>query len=254
MSRKKIFWISFACILLFGACTPQRKLVYFQGKLPAITETEKFKLKIYAGDILSINIFTTNIEAYPYLAAQADRPVSDTRSPYEKGYVVNERGEIHLPLIGAVQLNGMTMMEATDVIEKKFRDFMIDPIVTVKKLNFKITVLGEVNKPGTYPILAEKATLPEVLGLAGDLSQFGDRQHVRIIRQENNQSNDFFVDLTDPKALSAESYFLHPDDIVYVQPVKRRAFQNISPSVTIFTSIVTTALIALTFIITTSKK
>jgi polysaccharide export outer membrane protein len=130
---------------------------------------------------------------------------------------------------------------------------MEDPIVTVKKLNFKVTVLGEVNRPGTYPILNEHATLPEVLGMAGDLTIYGDRTKVRIIREENQQTKDFFLDLTKGETLTADTYFLHPDDIIYIQPLKRRAFQNISPSVTIFTSVITTAVIALTFILTQTK-
>ena len=235
------------------SCTSQKKLVYFQGTIPQLKESDIYKLRIYPGDILSINIFTINAEAYPYLAVPADKPSSDNRSAYEKGYVVNEKGEVKLPLIGSVLLTGKTMGEATQILEAKFKEFMEDPIVTVKKLNFKITVLGEVNRPGTYQILNEHATLPEVLGMAGDLSVYGDRQKVRIIREENQQTKDFFIDMTDASSLSAEIYYLHPDDIIYVQPLKRRAFQNISPSVTIFTSIVTTAVIALTFIITQTK-
>ena len=235
------------------SCTSQKKLVYFQGNIPQLKESDIYKLKIYPGDILSINIFTINAEAYPYLAVPADKPSSDNRSAYEKGYIVNENGEVKLPLIGSVLLTGKTMSEATQILEAKFKEFMEDPIVTVKKLNFKVTVLGEVNRPGTYPILNEHATLPEVLGMAGDLSVYGDRQKVRIIREENQQTKDFFIDMTNASSLSAETYYLHPDDIIYVQPLKRRAFQNISPSVTIFTSIVTTAVIALTFIITQTK-
>ncbi|MBK7852360.1 MAG: polysaccharide export protein [Bacteroidetes bacterium] len=235
------------------SCTSQKKLVYFQGNIPQLKESDIYKLRIYPGDILSINIFTINAEAYPYLAVPADKPSSDNRSAYEKGYIVNENGEVKLPLIGSVLLTGKTMSEATQILEAKFKEFMEDPIVTVKKLNFKVTVLGEVNRPGTYPILNEHATLPEVLGMAGDLSVYGDRQKVRIIREENQQTKDFFIDMTNASSLSAETYYLHPDDIIYVQPLKRRAFQNISPSVTIFTSIVTTAVIALTFIITQTK-
>lgn len=235
------------------SCTSQKKLVYFQGTIPQLKESDIYKLRIYPGDILSINIFTINAEAYPYLAVPADKPSSDNRSAYEKGYIVNDKGEVKLPLIGSVLLTGKTMSEATQILEAKFKEFMEDPIVTVKKLNFKITVLGEVNRPGTYQILNEHATLPEVLGMAGDLSVYGDRQKVRIIREENQQTKDFFIDMTDASSLSAEIYYLHPDDIIYVQPLKRRAFQNISPSVTIFTSIVTTAVIALTFIITQTK-
>ena len=89
--------------------------------------------------------------------------------------------------------------------------------------------------------------------MAGDLTIYGDRTKVRIIREENQQTKDFFLDLTKGETLTADTYFLHPDDIIYIQPLKRRAFQNISPSVTIFTSVITTAVIALTFILTQTK-
>ena len=239
--------------LLMSACSSQRKVIYFQGEIPSFNEAEKYKLKIYPGDILSVNIFTINAEAYPYFSVSMDRPMSDTRSAYEKGIIVNDSGQIKLPLIGSLNLGGLTISAATQLIESSLKKYIDEPIVTLKKLNFKITILGEVNKPGTYPILNERVTLPEALGLAGDVSQFGDRQKLRIIREENNETKDFLIDLTSASSIRPEIYYLHPDDIVYVQPVKRRAFQNITPSVTLFTSIITTAVIALTFIITQTK-
>jgi polysaccharide export outer membrane protein len=114
-------------------------------------------------------------------------------------------------------------------------------------------VLGEVNKPGTYNIFNEKASLPEVLGMAGDLTNFGNRTVVKIIREENNKTQQFNVDLTSAQSLSPETYYLHPDDIIYVEPLRRKAFQNISPSVTIFTSILTTTVVVVAFLITSNK-
>ena len=240
----------FVLLLFIASCASQKNIVYFQGKTPSLQQDENSKLKIYPNDILGINIFTINAEAYPYLSTGMDKPVSDNRSAYEKGFVVNENGELKLPLIGTVNLTGLTIPNATKLLETKFKEYIDDPIITIKKLNFKVTVLGEVNKPGTYPIMNEKATLLEVLGFAGDLSSFGDRKNVHLIRTENNQTKDFYIDLTDANSLTAEVYFLHPDDVVYVSPVKRRAFQNISPSVTVFTSIITTTVIVMTFLIT----
>jgi polysaccharide export outer membrane protein len=241
-------------VLLAAACTPQRNLVYFQGALPALKADSNSLVRIYPGDILSISVFTINNEAYPYLSGGMEKPVSDNRSPYEKGYVLDDKGNVKLPLIGAVNLTGMTIASATSLIEEKFKAYIADPIVTLKKLNFKITVLGEVNRPGTYQVMNEKATLLEALGLAGDLSTFGDRKSIRIIRTENNVTKDFMVDLTSASSLTNEVYFLHPDDVIYVSPVPRRAFQNISPAVTVFTSILTTAVVVVTFIITTNKN
>jgi polysaccharide export outer membrane protein len=240
--------------LFLSACTSTKKLIYFQGEIPPATVDSAYKVRIYPLDILQINIFTINTEAYPYFAVASDHGITDNRSPYEKGYVVDDSGMVRLPLIGSVTLNGLTLSEARNTIEKKYREYITDPIVTVKKLNFKVTVLGEVTKPGTYPILNEQATLPEVMGLAGDLTQLADREQVRIIRDEGGVRKDFFIDLTKASSLSAQSYYIHPNDIIYVQPIKRRAFQNINPSVTIFTSLITTTVIVLTYIYAVSKE
>ena len=251
MNRIRIIILFF--IIAFGACTSQKKLIYFQGEIPALNSDSLYKARIYSGDILSISIFTINKDAFPYLSVPNDQLGSDNRSDYEKGYMVNEKGEVKLPLIGIILLNGLTISEATLQIEQKFKEFIQDPIVTVKKLNFKITVLGEVNKPGTYEISNEKITLPEAIGMAGDLSQFSDKENLRIIRDENGKRIDFYVNLTDAKSLSASSYYLHPGDILYVSPLRRRAFQNITPSVTVFTSILTTAVVVLTFLYVTTQ-
>ena len=240
-------------IIFFIGCTSQKNTIYFQGTTPQLQQDASSKLKIYPNDILGINVFTINAEAYPYLSTGMDKSVSDNRSPYEKGFVVNEKGELKLPLIGTVNLTGLTIAETVTLMETKFKEYIDEPIVTIKKLNFKVTILGEVNKPGTYPIANEKATLLEVLGLGGDLSTFGDRKNIHIIRTENSKTKDLYVDLTDPNSLTAETYYLHPDDVIYVSPVKRRAFANISPTVLVFTSIVTTGIVVMTFIIQNNK-
>ncbi len=244
--------ISIAVLGIIASCTPQKKLVYFQGQVPSL-KASTYKLKIYPGDILSIYVFTINAESFPFLAQPGEKTISDSRSPYERGYMVSENGEVKIPLIGSVNINGLTIQEASELIETKFKVYMEDPIVTIRKLNFKITVLGEVNKPGTYYIYNERATLPEVLGLAGDLTGFGSRTNVKLIREENNESKQFNLDLTSSNVLSAETYYLHPDDIIYVEPTRKRAFQNASPTITVFTSIITTAVLVFTFIITNRK-
>lgn len=240
-------------LIFFFGCTSQKNTIYFQGNTPQLQQDANSKLKIYPNDILAINIFTINAEAYPYLTTGIDKSVSDNRTAYEKGFVVNENGELKLPLIGTVNLTGQTIAEAVKTLETKFKTYIDDPIVTIKKLNFKVTILGEVNKPGTYPISNEKATLMEVLGLGGDLSTYGDRKNVHIIRTENNQTKDLYVDLTNPASLTTETYFLHPDDVIYVSPVKRRSYQNVSPTVLVFTSIITTGIVVMTFIIQANK-
>ena len=252
MKRLSVIFFFLLMAFLFS-CTSQKKLIYFQGTLPQLNADSAFQLRIYPGDILSVNIFTINQEAYPYLSTPADKPASDNRSAYEKGIIVNNQGEIRLPLIGAVNVNGLTISEATSKVETTFKAYIQDPIVTIKKLNFKVTILGEVARPGTYQIANERITLPEALGMAGDLNAFANRQALRIIRHENGLTKDYKVDLTNAADMTAELFYIHPDDIIYVQPLPRRGFANISPSVTVITSILTTAVVVATLIITSTR-
>jgi len=116
-SHRIILLISIAGML--ASCTSQKKYIYFQGVVPSLKGND-FKLKIYPGDILSIYVFALNREAFPFLTQPDEKAVSDSRSAYERGYVVNSSGELKIPLIGKVNLNGLTIEEATDMIEKKF--------------------------------------------------------------------------------------------------------------------------------------
>lgn len=234
-------------------CVPQKEVVYFQGNIPALSQPDTFQLRIFKGDILSINVFTTQSDAYPYLSAPADRPASDTRSVYERGYIVRDSGMVTLPLIGNINVGGLTLKDASARIEQEFKKIINDPIVTIKKLNFRVTVLGEVNKPGLYTIMNERATLPEVLGMAGDLTQLADRTNLRLIRSENGAASDFSVDLSKSNSLTAAVYYLHPDDIIYVSPTRKRALQNTSPSIIVFTSILTTAAVLITAIVAVNR-
>src|SRR5258706_1007450 len=249
----KIVGRCFFIVMLFFSCTPQKKLVYFQGKFNAVndsTSANYFKLKIIPGDILMVNVFTINPEAFPYFNIVSDKQSSDTRSPYEKGYTVSDRGTLEMPLSGEVSVVNMTMTEASDAIKKRLLKFMDEPMVTVKMLNFKITVLGEVARPGTFNIYSETVTLPEALGLAGDISPFGNRTTLKIIRSNAKTPQVLAIDMTHAESLTLENYYLYPNDIIYVEPLKRRALQNISPAVTLLTSLLTTAVVVLTLILT----
>jgi polysaccharide export outer membrane protein len=204
------------------------------GKFPA------FVLTIQPNDILSIQLFTINAEAFPGIATTIDKQVIDNRTPYEKGFVVDKEGFIELPLVGKMNLSGYTLSEARDSIAGRYRQFMDEPIVVLKKLSFKITMLGEFNKPGLYYVPNEKITLFEGLGMAGDLTPYGDRKAVKVIRKTGDSYREIIVDLTTKAPLNSEVAYLYPDDVVYVSTTKKRGATTISPTVGIFTSIIAT--------------
>jgi polysaccharide export outer membrane protein len=229
----------------FAGCTSLKKMNYIQDSGTASDSAAagampEFTLTIQPHDILSIQLFTINAEAFPGIATTIDKQVIDNRSAYEKGFMVDASGSIELPLVGKLTLSGYTLAEARDTIGNRYRQFMDEPIVVLKKLSFKITVLGEVNKPGLYYVPNEKISFFEGLGMAGDLTPFGDRKTVKVIRRNGDQYREIHVDLTTKAPLHAEIAYLHPDDVIYVPTTRKRGATTVSPTVGIITSILAT--------------
>lgn len=249
MNFRKIVFIVFIGFLC--SCVSQKKTVYLQdsNSAPTSGKMPDFVLKIKPNDILSIQVFTINTEAFPGIASTVDKQVIDNRSPYEKGIIVDVDGNVELPLINKVHLADLSITEARDLLVAKFEQFMDAPIVVVKKLSFKVTILGEVNKPGLFYVSNEKITLLEALGMAGDLNIYGDRQEIKIIRQTPEGYKELKVDLTTKAALNTEVAYLYPDDVVYVKPIKRRNTLTISPTVAVVTSILATLTLMMALIL-----
>ena len=236
-NRSVLVFFSLLCI----SCTSQKKVVYMQDDHDSNSGTlPDFILMIIPGDILSIQVYTVNTEAFPGIASEIDKQVIDNRSAYEKGFVVDNAGVVELPLIGRVKLSELSISDAKDTLSNRFRVYMDDPVVILKKLSFKITVLGEVNKPGLYYIPNEKLTLLEALGMAGDLTYYGDRKEIKVIRRDGNNYREIIVDITTKEPLKSDVAFVHPDDVIYVKPVKRRNLANLNPGVGVITSIIAT--------------
>ena len=262
--------ILFLLIILFiVSCTPIRKVVYFQeAKKPAIdsaknkiaidssrikmfgdTVKNTFELKIYPNAILAITVFTTNPEAIAYFTPIGPIP-ADPRSGYERGFVVDVNGYVNVPLIGSVKLSDMTLIQAQDTLMARLKNYIQDVIVSVKLLSFKFVVLGEVNKPGQYFVNQEKITIPEALGVAGDLTPYGRRTNIKLIRKVGTNPVIINIDLTTTQSLQPEFAYIYPDDILYIEPVKRKNFLTEAPVITIFTSAVSTAIVLLSFLLT----
>ncbi|MBD2752281.1 polysaccharide biosynthesis/export family protein [Spirosoma validum] len=235
--RKKeqfIFFVHWAAIVLWIAsltgCTSAKKLVYFQGTTSSedtITMPEQFIPTIKKGDILSIQVSSLNAEASAYFnpAAVADggstinssNPL--TRTP---GYLVDADGTIKLPLVGQLAVVDLTNTKAAELIRNKLTVYLKEPTVNVRNQNFRISVLGEVTRPSLFTIPNEQITLPEALGLAGDLTIYGRRDNVLIIREEGKKRVFARLDLTRRDAFHSPYYSLHPNDVVYVEPGKVR--------------------------------
>ncbi|HKR04702.1 MAG TPA: polysaccharide biosynthesis/export family protein [Bacteroidia bacterium] len=256
--------ILFSVLAVICSCTPQKKLIYFQDPVPGSSTNKKkalpgdkesastpdFELKIYPQDILSIQLFTINPDAMPGISTSVDKQIIDNRTAYEKGFIVNTQGDVDLPLIGSVHLGGLTLAVAKDSLINRFKQYVDEPVVVIKKLSFKITILGEVAKPGLYYIPNEKMTFTEALGMVGDLTIYGDRTDIRIFRKgDNNELKEIKVDLTSQDILAPENRYVQQDDLIYVKAIKRKALANINPALVVITSLVSTTVITIALIL-----
>jgi polysaccharide export outer membrane protein len=165
-------------------------------------------------------VSSLNPEASAVFNSPKGYPISSTRPEEAGGYLVRSDGNIQFPILGAVQAEGLTTQALKEEIVKDLRDrkLLVDPIVSVRYLNFRITVLGEVGKPSVINVPNERINVLEALGLAGDITVFGKRDNVMLIREENGNKTIRRLNLNSPEFLTSPYYYLRSNDIIYVQP------------------------------------
>ena len=164
----------------------------------------------------------------PVNSYRAGVPSDNASGYYLQGYVVDNEGDINFPVIGKVHAAGLSRWQLQEKIksELKSRNMLKDAVVTVEFMNFKVSILGEVNSPGTYKINGDKVTILEAIAMAKDLTIFGLRDEVYVIREQNNKRHTYKLDLRSKEIFESPAYYLKQNDIVYVQPNKVKAGQS----------------------------
>lgn len=211
--------IFFLLVLLMVACVPRERLVYFQGDVSSIERAVgEYAAIIQPDDLLSITVFGREGSATKIFNQESNLQMSsDLGRP---SYLVDEEGNIEFPFLGKVKLAGLTRNEAIQYMKGLLSNEIVDPGVSISIENFRITVLGEVSRPGAYPIKHEKISLLEAIGMAGDLTINGVRQNVMVIREEGGERMFHRVDLTSDEIFNSPVYYLSQNDVVYVEPNK----------------------------------
>ena len=174
------------------------------------------------------------------------------------GYLVDANGYIDFPLLGPIKAAGLTRLQLTDLIKDKLvkGDLLKDPIVTVQFLNFKISVIGEVTRPGSFSITGDRVTLLEALSMAGDLTIYGKRDRVAVIREKDGIRTIQYHDLRSSDIFESPYYYLQQNDIVYVEPNKAKSGQsgiNQNNSVGVWLSAVSVLASVISLLVTLSK-
>ena len=215
----------FVCVLM--SCTNTKKATYFNGikEGPITSETPIPESVIQRNDILNITVSSLSVDASQVFNAPGSGGAAlNANGASGEGYLVSSDGTIQFPLLGNVKAEGITKDQlkakiSNMILEKKL---LVEPIVTIRFVNFRVTVLGEVKNPGVLTIPSEKVSLLEAIGLAGDLTLFSKRDNVMIIREENSQKVIKRLNLNSTEIFSSPYYFLKSNDIVYVEPNKAK--------------------------------
>lgn len=218
--------------VLFTSCASHQKVPYFQGLDLSTPQTQVSlsEMRIMPGDIWFIRIGSINPEAAsifnPFASSAAASNYSTNLSRDAMliyGYLVDEEGNIDFPILGKLSLGGMNRQEASDYIKGKLEGYLQEATVSMRCLNYRVTIMGEVTRPATYIIDNERVNILEALGLAGDLTIYGKRDNVLVIRKIKGETYYGRINLNDPQVFSSPWFNLQQNDIVYVEPNKARA-------------------------------
>jgi polysaccharide export outer membrane protein len=212
---------------------------------------ENNKYKITSGDVLYVKVLSINENMNKLFNIESGTNVNygyNEANMYINGYMISDSGYVCLPIIGNVQVEGNTIEEVQRILSEKVVEYIKDAIVIVKLTNFQVTILGEVGRPGVYTNYDKNLNLFEALGKAGDLTDYGNRSNLLIVRQTKTGSQSFRANLLDKAILTSEFFYLHPNDVIYVEPVRTKAWKMNTPNVSIILSSLTTMIVILNFI------
>ena len=220
-------------VVLCTSCASSKKVVYLQDVVPLKQQVieQKYEVYIHNDDLLAIMVNSKNTElALPFNMPMVTYQLGSQSAPQQRvlGYLVDTNGDIDFPILGKLHVAGLTRLQLTDLIKQRLieEDLIKDPIVTVQFLNYKVSVMGEVNRPGSFNISGDRITLLEALSMAGDLTIYGRRDRVAVIREKDGKRTILFHDLRSADIFNSPCYYLQQNDIVYVEPNKSKAGQS----------------------------
>jgi polysaccharide export outer membrane protein len=230
MGTRIMLFTALFCLLFCASCTTTNKLAYFQNtkdttykQLLSVPESPLQK-----NDFISISISSLSAEASaifnPIPANNGKTATASGNDAQYVGYLINSDGNIQLPILGNIKAAGMTKKQLKDYITNTIlaKKLLVDPLVDVRFLNFEVTVIGEVAAPKVITVPNEKISLIKALSMAGDLTVYGKRENVMLIREEDGIRKTRHLNLNSSDFLNSEYYYLKPNDIVYVEPNKAK--------------------------------
>jgi polysaccharide export outer membrane protein len=220
-------------MILLASCGSRKDLVYFQDEPitdQSLSELDNnYEITYKPNDILTIDVSALeaasvaafNLPAVAY-NTNAGAGAANQATILRQTYLLDPQGNIEFPVLGTVKLGGLTRAEATDLLKEKIGEYVKEFIVNIRLINFTITVNGEVNRPGNYTVQGERISLIQALGLAGDLTIYGKRDNIFLIREVDGKKRYAKYDLTSINVVNSPVYYLSQNDIIYVEPNNAR--------------------------------
>ncbi|WP_298653412.1 polysaccharide biosynthesis/export family protein [uncultured Proteiniphilum sp.] len=228
--RKIIYLLALTCVT--ASCVQVKDISYFQQteQGQTVLNSTTYDARIKPKDILSITVVSSEPAAsrrYNLIAPQVDERLTSIQSqPSLQTYLVDNDGNINFPSLGVLKVKGLSVKELEKAIEKQLKPFFTEemPVITVRIMNYSVNVLGEVLRPGTFVTTNGRMTIFEGLAMAGDLTIYGRRDNVKILREnENGEKIIYTLNLNDKKLFDSPAFFLEQNDVVYVEPNQTRA-------------------------------
>jgi polysaccharide export outer membrane protein len=240
--------------VFLSSCVPQKKIKYLQKEQSKDTASFNARkrnadYKIQARDNLYIRVFALDEKAFLFFNKQSGtgsyNDYANDASIYLNSYSVNSDGNIDFPIVGKVYVRDLTVDQVKTLLQQLIGEYLKEITVVVKMVNFRVTMLGEVYKPGEFTIYKDELNVFEAISMAGDMTEFANRNRVALIRQAEGGSQVYYLDLTSDRILGSEFYYLQPNDIVYISPLgyKRWGLGSTFPWAIILASITTTLLL-----------
>jgi polysaccharide export outer membrane protein len=249
-------------VLFLFSCASRKDIVYYQG-IDGIAPSEKstsYEIKIQPDDLLMIIVSAEDPEIAMPFNLKSVSMVSPSKQDLVRGqetmqlYLTDANGFIEFPVLGKLKVSGLTRSEVLQLLQQKIGVYIKNPIINLRVMNFKVSVQGEVNLPGTYPVASDRITLIEALTMAKDLTIYGKRNNILVIREIDGVKSYNRVDITKADFVNSPFYYLAQNDVVYVEPNKNKINgAAIGPNTGVIISISSLLITLITLIITTTK-
>ena len=241
MKNLKYIFILFS--ILIPSCSPMSKMVLMNDDKVDVPLNTPIPIEhlFQSGDVLHVKVLGVNEESFNLfnIETNANNVQATSANLYMNGFTIDKNGFIEIPTLGKILIKGLNLEKTKSIIQEKADEFLVNSTVIVKHINFEITLLGEVNRPGTFTVFKQNITIFEALGLAGDLTDYANRKKITIIRGNKTIP----VNLTEKNILHLQEYYLNPNDVVYVKPLSNVRLRSSNAQIYI-SAISTIALVA----------